>query len=59
MKVLCLETQVVCSDWLKNDSLCLPFSPHQNVVLLVDALDWDLTYKDLIKLTFSFIKYFD
>ena len=24
-------------------------SSHQNVVLLVDAMDWDLTYKDLIK----------
>ena len=24
-------------------------SVHQNVVLLVDAMDWDLTYKDLIK----------
>ena len=24
-------------------------SAHQNVVLLVDAMDWDLTYKDLIK----------
>ena len=24
-------------------------SAHQDVVLLVDAMDWDLTYKDLIK----------
>ena len=24
-------------------------SAHQNFVLLVDAMDWDLTYKDLIK----------
>ena len=24
-------------------------SVHQNVVLLVDAMDWGLTYKDLIK----------
>ena len=24
-------------------------SPHQNVALLVDAINWDLTYKDLIK----------
>ena len=23
LKVLCLEIQMVCSDWLKNDSLCL------------------------------------
>ena len=27
-------------------SIC---SPHQNVVLLVDAMDWNVTYKDLIK----------
>ena len=26
-------------------------SAHQNDVLLVDAMDWDLTYKDLIKKT--------
>ena len=24
-------------------------SAHQSVVLLVDAMDWDLTYKDLIQ----------
>ena len=24
-------------------------SAHQNVILLVDVMDWDLTYKDLIK----------
>ena len=24
-------------------------SAHQNVLLLVDAMDWDLTYKDLIE----------
>ena len=29
-------------------SVCV-CSTHQNVVLLVDAMDWDLTYKDLIK----------
>ena len=28
-------------------SVCV-CSAHQNVVLLVDAMDWDLTYKDLI-----------
>ena len=27
-------------------------SAHQNVVLLVNAMDWNVTYKDLIKLTF-------
>ena len=29
-------------------SVCV-CSVHQNVMLLVDAMDWDLTYKDLIK----------
>ena len=31
-------------------------SAHQNIVLLVDAMDWDLTYKDLIKLTLSCLR---
>ena len=31
-----------------SNSVCA-CSAHQNVVLLVDAVDWDLTYKDLIK----------
>ena len=38
-------------------SVCV-CSAHQNVVLLVDAMDWDLTYKDLIKLTLSLFKHF-
>ena len=38
-------------------SVCV-CSAHQNVVLLVDAMDGDLTYKDLIKLTLSCLKYF-
>ena len=38
-------------------SICV-YSAHQNVVLLVGAMDWDLTYKDLIKLTLSSPKYF-
>ena len=33
----------------KTDHLVCVCSAHQNVSLLVDALDWDLTYKDLIK----------
>ena len=37
-----------CSGWLKNDSLCV-CSTHENVLLLVDAMEWALTYKDLIK----------
>ena len=32
----------------KNDSLCV-CNAHQNVMLLLHAMDWDLTYKDLIK----------
>ena len=40
-----------------NHSVCV-CSAHQNVVLLVGAIDWDLTYKDLIKLTLSCLKYF-
>ena len=33
-------------------------SADQNIVLLVDAMDWGLTYKDLIKLTFYCPEYF-
>ena len=40
---------MVCSGWLKNDSLNCVCDAYQNVVLLVDAMDWDLTYKVLIK----------
>ena len=38
-------------------SVCV-CTAHQNVVLLVDAMDWHLTYKDLIKLTLSCLTYF-
>ena len=38
-------------------SVCI-CSAHQNVVLLVDAMVGDVTYKDLIKLTLSCPKYF-
>ena len=31
-----------------NYSVCV-CSAHQNIVLQVHAVDWDLTYKDLIK----------
>ena len=34
-------------------SVCV-CSAYQSVVLLVDAMDWDLSHKDLIKLTFGF-----
>ena len=33
-------------------------SAHQYVVFLVDAMDWDLTYKDLIKLILPCLNYF-
>ena len=38
-------------------SVCI-CSAYQNVVLLADAVDWDLTYKDLLKLTLFCRKYF-
>ena len=33
-------------------------SADQNIVLLVDGLDWELTCKDLMKSTLSCLKYF-
>ena len=53
LKVLHFETQMVCSGWLKENSLCFCVSAHQNVLLLVDAMDWDLKKKDLIKDVYS------
>ena len=44
LKVLCPKNQRC----ILTHSVCV-CSAHQNVVLLVDAMDWDLTYKDLIK----------
>ena len=38
-------------------SVCV-CSTHQNVMLLVDAMKSGLTYKDLIKLTWSCLKHF-
>ena len=32
-------------------------SAEQNVVLLVYAMDWDVTHKDMIKLTLSYLEY--
>ena len=40
---------MVWSGWLKNNHSVYVCSAHQNVVLLVNAMGWDLTYKDLIK----------
>ena len=40
---------MVCFGWLKmTHSVCI-CSAHQDVALLVDAMDWYLTYKDLNK----------
>ena len=38
----------VLADRKMTHSVCV-CSAHQNVVLIVDAMDWYLTYKDLIK----------
>ena len=38
-------------------SVCI-CSAHQSVVLLIDVMDWNVTYKDLIKLTLSCLNYF-
>ena len=47
----------ILADSKMTHSVCV-YSAHQNVVLLLDAMDGDLTYKDLIKLTLSCPKYF-
>ena len=38
-------------------SVCVCSTSNQNIVLLVDVVDWDLTYKDLLKITLSCLKY--
>ena len=40
-----------------TNSVCV-CNAHQNFVLLVDAMDWELRYKDLIKLTLPCLKHF-
>ena len=47
----------VLADSKMTHSVCT-CSAHQNVVLLVNAMYRDFTYKDLIKLTLSCLKYF-
>ena len=54
LKVLCLQTQMVCSGWLKTDAVCV-CSAHQNVVLLAYSMDWKLTQKYLIKLILFYL----
>ena len=46
IKVLYLQTQMVCSGWLRNDLLCLRLQCSSK---RCDVMDWDLTDKDLIK----------
>ena len=58
LDVLCLEAKMVCSGWLKNNSLCLLMKLSSNIVLLVNAMEGDLTCKDLVKLTLSCPNYF-
>ena len=38
----------VLAGWKMTYSVCV-CSTHQNVMLLINAMDWDLTYKNLIK----------
>ena len=40
---------MVCSGWHKDDSLCLHLQRTSKCLLVVNAMGWDLTYKDLIK----------
>ena len=40
-----------------NHSVCV-CGVHKNVALLVDTMDWKFSYKELIKLTLSCLKYF-
>ena len=47
--------QILTSAMTHSVCVC---SAHQNVVLLVDAMGGDLTYKNVIKLTLSCPKYF-
>ena len=40
-----------------TNSVCV-CNAHQNFVLLVDAMDWEFKYKDLIKWTLPCLKHF-
>ena len=42
---------MVCSGQPKNYSLCLRLQNSSKCHVASDAMDWDLTYKDLIKKT--------
>ena len=53
LKVLYLENQMLCTGWLKNDSLCLRLQCSSECCVAVNVMDWDLTYKDLMKLILS------
>ena len=44
-----LKVNIEFSKFCEMNLFVCVCSAHQNVVLLVDVTDWDLTYKDLIK----------
>ena len=46
LKVLCLETQMMI---LAGSKMIFSVCICQNFVMLVDAMEWDLTYKKLMK----------
>ena len=56
-KFCALRPKCVLAGLKITRSVCV-CSTHKIVVSLVDAMDWDLTYKNLIKLTLSCLKYF-
>ena len=53
LKVLCLDTNMVCSGLLKNNSLCLPFLGSSKCCAACWCNGWRLDIKDLMKLTLS------
>ena len=48
-KVCAFKTKwCILAGWKMTHSVCI-CSVYQNVAFLVDAMDWNLTYKDLVK----------
>ena len=53
LKVLCLTPKCCVLGGSKmTHSVCI-CTTHQNVMLLIDAMDWDLSYKDLLKVVYN------
>ena len=44
---LCLKWRIIVGSSGTNSVSV--FTTHQNIILLVDALNWEVTYKDLVK----------